>query len=131
MARAHAVAALALLAGCAMIEHAPERVFVMTTVTKFSSGERGRTLPSGWRAWTEWQEEVRNIYEDYEHTFGEESPMTRSVGVMTDTDSTGEKVTPTTGTSASSVRGGPSAVPNFLHRRAAKKHQRRERLFRA
>ncbi|HYS58013.1 MAG TPA: DUF3047 domain-containing protein [Burkholderiales bacterium] len=92
MARAHAVAALALLAGCAMIEHAPERVFVMTTVTKFSSGERGRTLPSGWRAWTEWQEEVRNIYEDYEHTFGEESPMTRSVGVMTDTDNTGEKV---------------------------------------
>jgi hypothetical protein len=35
---------------------------------------------------------VRNIYEDYEHAFGEEPPMTRSVGVMTDPDNTGEKV---------------------------------------
>jgi hypothetical protein len=37
MARAYAVAAaFALLAGCAMIERAPERVVVMTSVTQFS-----------------------------------------------------------------------------------------------
>ena len=53
MARAHAIAALVLPAGCAMIEHAPERVVVMATVTQFSSGQPGRTLPSGWRTWTE------------------------------------------------------------------------------
>ncbi len=235
MARTHAIAALALLSGCAMIEGAPERVVVMTSVTRFSSGEPGETLPPGWRAWTvgkykkateyslvkedgrtvvqasanasasglsqdvrvdtkdfpllrwrwkvpeliagadntrrnsedspvrmivtfqgdtskwsfedrlfasqmkmltgyempyatlmyiwenrapvstiitnqhttrvkmivaesgndrlgEWREEVRNVYEDYKHAFGEEPSMTRSVGIMTDTDNTGEKV---------------------------------------
>jgi len=40
----------------------------------------------------EWREEVRNVYEDYKHAFGEEPSMTRSVGIMTDTDNTGEKV---------------------------------------
>jgi hypothetical protein len=34
MARAHAIAALVLLADCAMLERAPERVVVMTTVTQ-------------------------------------------------------------------------------------------------
>src|SRR2546423_15356444 len=52
MARRHAIAALALLSGCAMIERAPERVVVMTSVTRFSSGEPGEVLPTGWRAWT-------------------------------------------------------------------------------
>ena len=40
----------------------------------------------------EWREEVRNVYEDYRHAFGEEPPVTRSVGIMTDTDNIGEKV---------------------------------------
>ena len=35
-----------------MIERAPDRVVVMTSVTQFSSGEPGETLPAGWRAWT-------------------------------------------------------------------------------
>src|SRR5204862_6958425 len=52
MARRHAIAALALLSGCAMIGRAPERVVVMTSVTRFSSGEPGERLPAGWRAWT-------------------------------------------------------------------------------
>src|SRR5207302_1208618 len=52
MARRHAIAALALLSGCSMIERAPERVVVMTSVTRFSSGEPGEKLPPGWRAWT-------------------------------------------------------------------------------
>jgi DUF3047 family protein len=39
----------------------------------------------------QWREEVRNVYEDYKRAFGEEPPMTRSVGIMTDTDNTGEK----------------------------------------
>ncbi len=197
-----------------MIGRAPERVVVMTSVTRFSSGEPGEPLPAGWRAWTvgkykkateyslvkedgrtvirasanasasglsqdvrvdtrefpllrwrwkvpeliagadntrrhsedspvrmivtfqgdnsrwsfedrlfasqmkvstiitnqyttrvkmivaesgndrlgEWREEVRNVYEDYKRAFGEEPPLTRSVGIMTDTDNTGEKV---------------------------------------
>ena len=235
MARTHAIAALALLAGCAMIERSPERVVVLTSVTQFSSGEPGEPLPPGWRAWTvgkykkateyslvkedgrtvilasandsasglsqdvrvdtrefpllrwrwkvpgliagadntrrhsedspvrmivtfqgdtskwsfedkvfasqmkmltgyempyatlmyiwenrapvstvitnqhttrvkmivaesgsdrlgEWREEVRNVYEDYKRAFGEEPLLTRSIGIMTDTDNTGEKV---------------------------------------
>jgi hypothetical protein len=40
----------------------------------------------------EWREEVRNVYEDYKRAFGEEPLLTRSVGIMTDTDNTGEKV---------------------------------------
>ena len=39
----------------------------------------------------EWREEVRNVYEDYKRAFGEEPPVTRSVGIMTDTDNTGER----------------------------------------
>ena len=52
MARPHAIVTLALLTGCAMIERSPERVVVLTSVTQFSSGEPGETLPPGWRAWT-------------------------------------------------------------------------------
>jgi len=40
----------------------------------------------------EWREEVRNVYEDYKRAFGEEPLLTRSIGIMTDTDNTGEKV---------------------------------------
>jgi Protein of unknown function (DUF3047) len=52
MAWRHAIAALALLSACSMIERSPERVDVMTSVSRFSSGEPGETLPPGWRAWT-------------------------------------------------------------------------------
>jgi hypothetical protein len=236
MARLLAAVTLAVLAGgCVVFERAPERVVVMTTVTRFSSGQPGEELPPGWRAWTvgkykkateyslvrdggrtvirasanasasglsqdvrvdprefpllrwrwkvpeliaradntqrytedapvrlivtfqgdaskwsfgdrlfasqmkaltgydmpyatlmyiwenrapvgtvianqhtsrvkmivaesgkarlgEWREEVRNVHEDYKRAFGEEPAMTRSVGIMTDTDNTGERV---------------------------------------
>ena len=225
---------VALLAACALVERAPERVLVMTSVTQFSSGKPGGELPPGWRSWTvgkykkateyvlvtedgrtvvrasanasasglsqdvrvnpkdfpllrwrwkvpeliagadntqrhtedspvrlivtfqgdksnwsfedrlfasqmkaltgydmphatlmyiwenrapigtvipnqytsrvkmivaesggtrlgEWREETRNVYEDYKRAFGEEPPVTRSVGIMTDTDNTGER----------------------------------------
>lgn len=39
-----------------------------------------------------WREEVRNIYEDYKRAFGEEPPRIQSIGIMTDTDNTGEEV---------------------------------------
>lgn len=47
---------------------------------------------SGGEGLGEWRDEVRNVYEDYRYAFGEEPPMTRSVGIMTDTDNTGEKI---------------------------------------
>lgn len=40
----------------------------------------------------EWREESRNIYEDYKRAFGEEPPMIKSIGIMTDSDNTGEDV---------------------------------------
>lgn len=39
-----------------------------------------------------WQEETRNIYEDFRRAFGEEPGRILSVGIMTDTDNTGENV---------------------------------------
>ena len=39
-----------------------------------------------------WREETRNVYEDYKRAFGEEPPRIRSIGIMTDTDNTGEEV---------------------------------------
>ena len=39
-----------------------------------------------------WQEETRNVYEDYKRAFGEEPGAITSVGIMTDTDNTGENV---------------------------------------
>lgn len=38
----------------------------------------------------EWHEVERNVREDYERAFGEPAPRVRSVGIMTDTDNTGE-----------------------------------------
>jgi Protein of unknown function (DUF3047) len=38
-----------------------------------------------------WREQTRNVYEDYRRAFGEEPPRIRSVGIMTDTDNTGEE----------------------------------------
>jgi len=46
---------------------------------------------SGGTGLGEWREEVRNVYEDYRRAYGEEPPVTRSVGIMTDTDNTGER----------------------------------------
>jgi hypothetical protein len=37
-----------------------------------------------------WREHERNVYEDYKRAFGEEPPRVRSIGIMTDTDNTGQ-----------------------------------------
>jgi hypothetical protein len=37
-----------------------------------------------------WREQKRNVYEDYRRAFGEDPPRIRSVGIMTDSDNTGE-----------------------------------------
>jgi hypothetical protein len=37
----------------------------------------------------QWREETRDIHEDFKRAFGEEPPMIKSVGIMTDTDNTG------------------------------------------
>jgi hypothetical protein len=37
----------------------------------------------------EWQEVVRNVYEDYKRAFGEEPGKITMIGIMTDTDNTG------------------------------------------
>lgn len=37
-----------------------------------------------------WQDEARNVYEDYRRAFGEEPPRIKSIAIMTDTDNTGE-----------------------------------------
>ena len=37
-----------------------------------------------------WQDEARNVYEDYRRAFGEEPPLIKSIAIMTDTDNTGE-----------------------------------------
>jgi hypothetical protein len=39
-----------------------------------------------------WQEVSRNVYEDYRRVFGEEPGPITAIGIMTDTDNTGENV---------------------------------------
>jgi hypothetical protein len=39
-----------------------------------------------------WQDVTRNVYEDYKRAFGEEPGRITSVGIMTDTDNTGENI---------------------------------------
>jgi hypothetical protein len=39
-----------------------------------------------------WQEVRRNLYEDYKRAFGEEPGPITAIGIMTDTDNTGEQV---------------------------------------
>jgi hypothetical protein len=39
-----------------------------------------------------WQEVTRNVYEDYRRVFGEEPGRITAIGIMTDTDNTGENV---------------------------------------
>lgn len=38
----------------------------------------------------DWQEVTRNVYEDYRRAFGEEPGRITAIGIMTDTDNTGE-----------------------------------------
>jgi hypothetical protein len=38
----------------------------------------------------EWREETRNVYEDYKRAFGEEPPPVMWIGLLSDTDNTGE-----------------------------------------
>jgi hypothetical protein len=40
----------------------------------------------------DWQEETRNVYEDFKRAFGEEPGTITSIGIMTDTDNTGGNV---------------------------------------
>jgi hypothetical protein len=37
-----------------------------------------------------WREHTRDVYADYKRAFGEEPPRTRSIGIMTDSDNTGQ-----------------------------------------
>ncbi len=37
-----------------------------------------------------WYEEERNLYKDYKLAFGSEPPLVVAIGIMTDTDNTGE-----------------------------------------
>lgn len=39
-----------------------------------------------------WQDVTRNLYEDYRRAFGEEPGRVTAIGIMTDTDNTGENV---------------------------------------
>jgi hypothetical protein len=39
-----------------------------------------------------WQQETRNVYDDYRHAFGEEPGRITAIAIMTDTDNTGENV---------------------------------------
>jgi hypothetical protein len=39
-----------------------------------------------------WDEVTRNLYDDYKQAFGEEPPSVKWIGVMTDTDNTGQSI---------------------------------------
>jgi hypothetical protein len=59
----------------------------------FVSETRMVVLRSGNARSGQWVEEKRNIVEDYKRAFGEEPPEIIGVGIMTDTDNTGEETT--------------------------------------
>jgi hypothetical protein len=50
-------------------------------------------LQSGEAGSRQWVTERRNVFEDYRRAFGEEPPRISGVGIMTDTDNTGETAT--------------------------------------
>lgn len=50
-------------------------------------------LESGSEKVNAWISERRNIYDDYQRAFGKDPPLISGVGVMTDTDNTGESAT--------------------------------------
>jgi phosphomannomutase len=39
----------------------------------------------------QWRQQTRNVYEDFRRAFGEEPTRIKSVGIMTDSDNTGEE----------------------------------------
>jgi hypothetical protein len=55
-----------------------------TTRVKMVVAESGRDKLG------DWQEVTRNLYEDYRRAFGEEPGRITAIGIMTDTDNTGE-----------------------------------------
>ena len=57
-----------------------------TTRVRMIVAESGRTRVGLW------QEVTRNVYEDFKRAFGEEPGEITSIGIMTDTDNTGENV---------------------------------------
>jgi hypothetical protein len=48
--------------------------------------ESGSTRTSTWKL------EMQNVYEDYKRAFGEEPGRIKAIGIMTDTDNTGQSV---------------------------------------
>lgn len=61
-----------------------------TVITsQFTSRIKMMVAESGSERIGEWQEVVRNVYEDYRLAFGEEPPPIKSVAIMTDSDNTG------------------------------------------
>ncbi len=50
-------------------------------------------VESGPAKLNQWQDEERNVYEDYKRAFGEEPPPISGVAIMTDADNTGESAT--------------------------------------
>jgi hypothetical protein len=57
-----------------------------TTRIKMIVAESGRDRVG------EWQEVTRNVYQDYQRAFGEAPGTITAIGIMTDTDNTGENV---------------------------------------
>ncbi len=50
-------------------------------------------VQAGSEGLNEWHEFNRNIYADYQKAFGKKPPLVKGIGMMTDTDTTGESVT--------------------------------------
>jgi hypothetical protein len=57
-----------------------------TSRVKMIAAESGPGKPGSW------QEVTRNVHEDYRRAFGEEPGRITAIGIMTDTDNTGENV---------------------------------------
>ncbi len=62
------------------------------TIVSNPYAERSKMIvvESGKSRLNRWVQETRNVYEDYKDIFGTEPPMISGVGIMTDTDNTGE-----------------------------------------
>lgn len=58
----------------------------------YTSRVRMIVVESGRDKLGNWQEETRNVYEDFRRAFGEEPGTITSIGIMTDTDNTGGNV---------------------------------------
>jgi len=62
-------------------------------VSGYFGGQENLAVESGKENVGEWITEKRNIIEDYRRLFGGEPPAIMAVGIMTDTDNTGESAT--------------------------------------